>query len=344
MTTRTRYFVITSLLVLFVGVGTGLVAYYVGFPAGAYAAQAAVEDLQMLPGNAHAVAYVNVREVMRSELREKVRAALPIAGQGQQELADQTGINIDTDIEQIIACLGPISSDQPTPPVVVLARGTFETARIEGLMLQKGAHVEEYKGARLIIADQRPVDRGPSTDPQSIHTFGVAFIAPGLAALGNTSLIRAAVDQRASRGPGLTGNAELMSLVRDFDGGHAWAVGNFAALASQTALPAGLAGQLPAITLFAANAYVDSGVRGTLRADARDQAAADNLREIVRGFIALIRLQTASQPDLKAFLDSLTLGGSTTSVSLTFDLPGQLIDRFASVAGHMQNRPETTSK
>ena len=32
MTTRTRYFVIASLLVLGVGLGTGLVAYYVGFP------------------------------------------------------------------------------------------------------------------------------------------------------------------------------------------------------------------------------------------------------------------------------------------------------------------------
>ena len=32
MTTRTRYFVIVSLLVLGVGLGTGLVAYYVGFP------------------------------------------------------------------------------------------------------------------------------------------------------------------------------------------------------------------------------------------------------------------------------------------------------------------------
>jgi hypothetical protein len=336
MTTRTRYFVITSLLVLFVGVGTGLVAYYVGFPGGVLASQAALEDLKMLPGNAQLVAFANVREVMRSELREKVRAALPIAGQGQLELADQTGINIETDIEQVIACLAPGSSDQA---LLVLARGTFETARIEGLMLQKGAKVEDYKGVRLIVAGPGPLGLGQTGDLQAINTFAVAFIAPGLAALGNTSLIRAAVDQRASGGPGLTGNAELMSLVRDFDGGHTWAVGNFAALASHTGLPAGLAGQLPAITWFAANAQVDSGVRATLRADTRDQEAADNLREIVRGFIALGRLQTASQPDLKAFLDSLTLGGSATTVSLTFDLPGQLIDRLASVAGHIPNGP-----
>ena len=34
-TTKTRYFVIVSLLVLTIGLGTGLVAYYGGFPIGA---------------------------------------------------------------------------------------------------------------------------------------------------------------------------------------------------------------------------------------------------------------------------------------------------------------------
>jgi len=332
MTTRTRYFVITSLLVLFIGVGTGLVAYYVGFPGGVFQAQTRTADLQMLPKDAHLVAYANVREVMRSELREKIRKTVPISGQGQQELADRTGINLETDIEEIIACFAPSSGAQGMPlPVLVLARGIFDTSRIEGMMLQHGARVEQYKGARIIVAGHGP-GGGPAADLQGINSFGIAFVAPGLAALGNTALIRAAIDQKGS-GPGLTENAELMSLVRSFDGGHAWAVGHFAALASQAQLPAGLAGRLPPITWFAANAQVDSGVRGTLRADVRDQAAADNLREIVRGFIALVRLQSASVPDLNTFLDSLTLGGTGTTVSLTYDIPGQLVDRLGALAG-----------
>ena len=38
MTVRTRYFVIVSLLVVGVGLGTGLMAYYVGFPTSAFLA------------------------------------------------------------------------------------------------------------------------------------------------------------------------------------------------------------------------------------------------------------------------------------------------------------------
>ena len=53
MTTRTRYFVIASLLVLGVGLGTGLVAYYVGFPAGAFASQGGPDELAVRPARRH---------------------------------------------------------------------------------------------------------------------------------------------------------------------------------------------------------------------------------------------------------------------------------------------------
>ena len=50
MTTRTRYFVITSLLVLAVGLGTGLLAYYVGVPGGLRSAATAPTSSSTCPG------------------------------------------------------------------------------------------------------------------------------------------------------------------------------------------------------------------------------------------------------------------------------------------------------
>ena len=49
MTTRTRNFVIVSLAVLGIGLGTGLVAYYVGFPAGALGRQGGPDELAYVP-------------------------------------------------------------------------------------------------------------------------------------------------------------------------------------------------------------------------------------------------------------------------------------------------------
>ena len=50
MTVKTRYFVIVSLLVVGAGLGTGLVAYYVGFPASAFlAAPGGPDELRSCP-------------------------------------------------------------------------------------------------------------------------------------------------------------------------------------------------------------------------------------------------------------------------------------------------------
>ena len=60
MTTRTRYFVIVSLVILGAGLTTGLVAYYHGFPVGA-ARREGPDELQFIPRDAAVIAYANVQ-------------------------------------------------------------------------------------------------------------------------------------------------------------------------------------------------------------------------------------------------------------------------------------------
>ena len=70
MTTRTRYFVIASLLVLTVGLGTGLIAYYTGFQMSAIGRRGGPQELQYVPNRVAVVAYADVHEVMTSELAD----------------------------------------------------------------------------------------------------------------------------------------------------------------------------------------------------------------------------------------------------------------------------------
>src|SRR5262245_64836091 len=94
MTSKTRYFVIASLLVIGVGLGTGLVAYYVGFPAGAFAGRGGPAELEYVPRDAAVIAYADVRDVMTSELRQKLRSAIPMpAENGQHEDRKSTRLN-----------------------------------------------------------------------------------------------------------------------------------------------------------------------------------------------------------------------------------------------------------
>jgi hypothetical protein len=336
MTTKTRYFVIASLLVLTVGLGTGLVAYYVGFPIGA--TQGGPDDLKLVPHDASLVAYADVRAVMVSEVRQRILQMLPVPGNGQQEFENQTGIRIDTDIDSIVACLAPAQQNGQTVPVagLVLARGRFSNTKIEALMREHGAHVEEYKGKRLLVAD---VTLGPSGG----NSVSLGFLDAGLVAVGTTELVRTAADL-TNGGENVTSNDELMSMVRTFDGDNAWAVGRFDTLTGQAKLPPGLTSQLPPITWFSASGHVDGGISGVFRADARDEDAANGLRDMLRGVVALAKLQTGSRPELRPMVDSLQLGGTGKSVTLSFDLTAQMFDLLANAVKGLQKRPVSPGK
>ncbi|MGE5245647.1 MAG: hypothetical protein ACM3SQ_15600 [Betaproteobacteria bacterium] len=339
MTTRTRYFVIVSLLVLAVGLGTGLVAYYVGFPTSAFTRQGGPDELQYVPKDAAVLAFADVHDVMTSELRRKLREAAPVPENGQREFQERTGINIETDIDRVVACLDPESAGDNRNGGMVLARGRFDEVRIESLIREHGGREEEYHGKRLLVVTTGHDMGDRSRDTDGSHEMALTFIEPGLIAVGSPSLVRNAVDLQHG-GASVTGNTELMKLVRSLDDGNAWAVGRFDALQRSARLPEGVASQLPAITWFSVSSHIDGGIRGVLRAEARDEAAANNLRDVVRGFLALARMQSGSRPELQAVMQSLQLGGTGDTVALSFDLPSDVFDllRHAAPSGRGDRR------
>ena len=341
MTTKTRYFVIASLLVLGVGLGTGLVAYYVGFPAGAAQRAGGPEELQYIPHDATVIAFANVQDVMNSQLRQKLLQALPMHEAGQKEFQNQTGINIETDIDRIVASLNPDPSNSNVPGQgLVLARGRFDEVKIEALMREHGAEIELYKTKRMIVVTHER--EGVTADARyPSQSFAVSFVEPGFVALGNTSLVRSAIDlHQGGNNPqaglsSVTGNDELMALVRSLDSGNVWAVGRFDALTSRARLPDTVTSRLPAITLFAVSGHINGGLRATVRAEARDDEAANNLRDVVRGFMGLAKMQAGSNPSAQLMMQSLELGGTGKTVALSFTVPAEVFD---AVGGALNNR------
>jgi hypothetical protein len=313
MTTRTRYFVITSLLILTVGVGTGLVAYYVGLSG---AASAVPEELRFVPRTAAVVAFVDVRDIMSSDLRQRVRKALPVPENGQREFQDQTGVDIESDVDFVVASLQP-TPDGETAGLVV-ARGEFSEVKIDALMRERGAAVEEYNGRRIL-------ERATALRPGGGDSFALSFLEPGLIAVGSAQMVRAAIDLQKS-GENVTGNTELMELVRSLDSENAWVVGRLDVFRSEGRLPPQIAARLPAITWFSVTGHVDSGIRGVVRADGRDEEAANSLRDVVRGFLALAKLQSDTRPELQAAFQSLQLGGTGRTVTLSFSIPAEAFD------------------
>lgn len=313
MTRRTRLFLFGTITVLLVGLCTGLVAYYSGLPIGAFSRNDAPSQLSYVPGDAALVAYCNVQEVMQSELRQRLHQARRDQENGQAELERQTGINIEHDIDNVVAFLTP-SQGPDRYTGMVLASGRFDVVKLEGLAREHGGQVEEYRGKRLVT---RTAD-----NPQG-HSITIGFIAPGLIAVGDTANVKRAID--GASGSSILGNSEIMSLVRDLDASDAWAVGRFDALVSRANLPPGVVNQIPAIRWFSANGDIDGGITGSLRAEARDEQAGQNLCDVVNGFLALARMQAGSKPELQVLVNSLQLGGSGKTVAISFSIPAEVI-------------------
>ncbi len=332
MTAKTRYFVIASLLVMFVGLGTGLVAYYVGFPATAFFNRNSPEELRYLPSSVSLVGYVEVREIMASDLRQRLRKAVGAGAQdsGRREFQDLTGINFETDIERIIGGFDAGGPDGNNG--LVVARGVFDDVKIEALMRQHGADVHEYKGKRLIVAEQLGnADRdafsnAPSQALLKKPDFALTFMEPGLVVFGSTPLVQHAIDLHVAGGESAATNEDLLAHVRALEGGNAWVIGRLDVLRSKAKLPEIVVSQLPPITWFGFRGRVDGGLQAQVTAEARDDESANMLRDVVRGFLALARLQTASKPEFQHVVQSLQLGGTGKTVSLSLDVPAQVFD------------------
>ncbi len=322
MTKRTRYFVFGSVTVLLVGLCTGLVAYYTGMPMGAFGQSTSLSELRYVPASASVVAYADVRNLMQSELRQKLHKAIDEKGEdGQAEFQKQTGIDIENDVDRVVAFMEPVAGAESTDGYsgMVLATGRFDQGRLEALAREHGGTVEDYGGKRLISK------AGVAEGNQKSMT--VAFLDAGVVAVGETAVIKRAIDRKGASS--VTDNAELMALVNDIDDSNAWAVGRFDALMSRAKLPEGVASQIPAVKLFSASGHINGGLSAVIRAETRDDQAAQNLRDVVQGFLALAKLQSNQQPALQALVNSLQLSGTGKTVALSFQVPSQMIDALA---------------
>jgi hypothetical protein len=321
MTKRTRYFIAVASLIVVAGLGTGLVAYFNGgLPLAAF--RNGPDDLAYVPSDSSVVAYANVRDIMSSEFRQKLRETVP-TGQARDEFLGETGIDIERDVNSVLVATAASSNDVNKAPdhALALVRGVFQQAQIEALATQHGATIAEYQGKRIITMK---ADNGGTT-------MAVAFLEPSLVAVGSDAYVRRAIDSKD--GDNLTKNADMMKLINDLDGNNnAWAVGRVDDIQKVAGLPDAIKAQMPAVQWFAVTGHVNGGVSGTIRAEARDDQAAENLRDVVRGAMALARLQMGRDQNLDTVINSLQMTGTGKTVSLSFAVPSTVVDSLAGLS------------
>lgn len=321
MTKKTRYFMAGSATVLGVGLCTGLLAYYAGgFPT--ISAAPVASELRYVPSDATVIAYADVRSIMDSELRTRLKAAMPMDAKGQEEFQAHTGIDIERDIDYIVAAAAGVNPGAPAGGGLVVARGRFNETQLESLAREHGGQVEQYKGKRLVHS---PAEKG--------QQMTLAFLEAGLVAIGSKAAVERAIDAQLTS-HSITANSEMMDLVAEIgNNSNAWAVGRFDAIASQAKLPPDVASRMPPVKWFSASGHVNGGISGTLRAEALDDQSAELLRRQVSGALAFGEMVGKSDPKAAALISSLQLSGSGKTVALSFSVPAELLAMIPQLAG-----------
>jgi hypothetical protein len=143
--------------------------------------------------------------------------------------------------------------------------------------------------------------------------------------------VRRAIDTKLAANGNITSNDELMNLVKQVNGGTVWGVARFDALTG-VRIPAEVKDRLPALSWLSIKGVVGSGIEGLINAEARDDQAAQDLRQVVQGFVALGRMQAGpNHPEVADFLNSLQLTGQGRTVSLGVSIPAAMIDTLGAL-------------
>ena len=91
-----------------------------------------------------------------------------------------------------------------------------------------------------------------------------------------------------------------------------------------------------AISWFSAAGHVNGGISGTFKAEAKDEATAKNLRDVMGGFLAMAKMQAGNKPGMQQLADSLILSGEGKTVALAFTVPSEVLDVLEGMAKSRQ--------
>lgn len=315
MAPNTRNFLVGSAVVVVAGLCTGLVAYY----GGALPGRAARTEFSYIPADVSAVAFADVRDIMDSEFRQRVREVMP-TGDEKNRLLEETGIDIERDIDTVLAGL----TGGDARGALVVMRGRFDQSRIEALAIQHGARQEQYGGRSMLVglsSDETATGQIPGG-----HVPSLAFLDADLLAIGDVTALRKAIDVAAG-GQDVASNADMMRFISGVQGsGNAWLVGRAAQLTGQPQIPDQFRSQVESIEWLSISADIDRDVRGLIRAEARDEESGQQLRTVLAGALAAAKMFGEQDPRLAAALNAVQTTGSGLNVELSFEVSSGLLD------------------
>jgi len=322
--TRSRLVVLSSLVVVGVGVVGALGALYFD-PARAAVGPLPAEGLA-LPGDTQFVMGFDVHRFVASPFYQ--RFGKDRQGQGRPpgftELEEKTGLNPERDVDRIV--FAGRSVDKGPEGGVILVSGRFDRTKLSRAIEteSKGVTFKSHEGTTVYLF----------REGAGARSGAVAFLDDDTLVLGPRAGVEATITNYAGGKAPVRANASLMALLESVKPGSTfWAVGDQSVLSRLPLSIPGAAGQgsvsLPPIKSVVVTGDLEPMVAVELTGEAVDSKAAQNLADVVRGFVALASLQASQKPELKDLASAVSVTTDATRVHVNVRVPYELIDSLA---------------
>ena len=321
---RSRLVVLASTLIVGAGALAAVGALYLD-PARAAVGPLPAEGL-VLPADAQFVMGIDVRRFVASpfyaRFGEGHAAARP---QAFAEMEEKTGINPERDVDAIYVAGRKGAGKGHDGNGVVIVLGTFDRYKVSRAIetSHKGATSTKYQGTPVYLFEESRAGR---------KAGAVAFLDDHTLVMGSRTGVEQTIDTKSGDGQGLRSNAALTALLETVRPGSTfWMVGDHSALAH---LPKGIPGpggdgqalNLPPLKTVVVTGDLDPVVSFEATGEAADAAAAQNLADVVRGFVALASLQASQKPELKQLASGVSVTTDANTVRIAARFPYELLE------------------
>ena len=322
---RSRLVVAASTFIVAAGALTAVGALYLD-PARAAVGPLPAEGLA-LPADAQFVMGIDVRRFVASPFYARFgEEHAGIRPQAFAEMEEKTGINPERDVDAIyVAGRKGAEGKRHGGDGVVIVVGTFDRYKVQRAIetAKKAPTTANFQGTPVYLFNEEAGKR---------KSGAVAFLDDRTVVMGSRGSVEQAITARASGEAGLRSNAAMTALLESVRPGSTfWVVGDQSVLAHMPkGMPApGGAGEqiaLPPLKTVVVTGDLDPMISFEATGEAADAAAAQNLADVVRGFVALASLQSGQKPELKQLASAVSVTTDQTKVRVAARFPYETLE------------------
>jgi hypothetical protein len=322
--TRSRLVVLCALVVTGVGVVGALGALYLD-PARAAVGPLPAEGLA-LPADTRFVMGFDVQRFVASPLYQRFGKDRQgsVRPQAFAELEEKTGLNPERDVDRLVIA-GRSVEKGGRDGAILLVSGRFDRTKLSRAIEteSRGVTTKSHQGTTVYLFREGTKGAGAA-----------AFLDDDTLVLGSADSVEATITNYAGGDTPVRSNGGLIALLESVKPGATfWAVGDQSVLSRLPLSMPAPGGQgslsLPPLKSVVVTGDLDPVVAVELTGEASDAKAAQNLADVVRGFVALASLQANQKPELKELASAVSVATEATRVHVNLRVPYELLDSLA---------------